>query len=437
MIGDGLVGGGELRLLGEIRKQLGISTREHERVLARLSEEERDLFSQEGSTTVEQRAQLEGYKTALTEALLRRAGEREIVELRRAFGIEPKAHEALLARLRSSSGPLLEKTRHHLQRALKFRDQISVLGEDRNDARGFLAYLLAKAKDSAVERALELVEITCDTESVEALRPGLIAGDPETRQETAGQLVELCEGHDDLAEVLKSVLVEPPSSDEEPDSEALAALFASSFSSSDPYLRAASVWAAVNELGTEAGEVVAGAIKDPHALVKETAVHSARHILKIAEDEIQGSENSAPSSKSEVASTAPRDGANDTTLAALWSTIGASSEAKFESFATVEKMIFLRGVPLFEDLDPEDLHDLSLLTEDQTFEPPEALCEEGKVDSHDLFILVEGRAVVTVRSRDGSEESERTLGELEPGEVIGELSLLDGSPPQRHSPAAR
>ena len=44
MIADGLVGPGELRLLEGVRRQLGISEREHERILARLSEEERHLF---------------------------------------------------------------------------------------------------------------------------------------------------------------------------------------------------------------------------------------------------------------------------------------------------------------------------------------------------------------------------------------------------------
>ena len=47
MIADGLVRKGELRLLEGVRRQLGISEREHEKVLARLSEEERDLFEQD------------------------------------------------------------------------------------------------------------------------------------------------------------------------------------------------------------------------------------------------------------------------------------------------------------------------------------------------------------------------------------------------------
>ena len=45
MIADGLVGPGELRLLEGVRRQLGISEREHEQILARLSEEERLLFA--------------------------------------------------------------------------------------------------------------------------------------------------------------------------------------------------------------------------------------------------------------------------------------------------------------------------------------------------------------------------------------------------------
>jgi hypothetical protein len=71
MIVDGLVGPGELRLLEGVRRQLGISEREHERILARLSAEERHLFQPGNEASIESRAQQAGFERALAEAMLR------------------------------------------------------------------------------------------------------------------------------------------------------------------------------------------------------------------------------------------------------------------------------------------------------------------------------------------------------------------------------
>jgi CRP-like cAMP-binding protein len=106
-----------------------------------------------------------------------------------------------------------------------------------------------------------------------------------------------------------------------------------------------------------------------------------------------------------------------------------SPDDRFSSLATIEKMQFLRGVPLFAHLDPEDLEDLGRLTEDEIVTLPQVLCEEGDVDADAVFIIVGGLASVVLRSRSASgEEFDREVAVLGTGEVVGELSLLDGSP---------
>jgi hypothetical protein len=117
ILADGLIRGGELRFLEEVRKQLGISTREHDKVVARLSAEERELFARVDAVTLEQRVQLNGYQTALSEALLRHAPEREIVELRRARGRPggPRCHigeDAGRVRASSPEGPQPGRSGH-------------------------------------------------------------------------------------------------------------------------------------------------------------------------------------------------------------------------------------------------------------------------------------------------------------------------------------
>jgi hypothetical protein len=141
VVADGLVDESEMRLLEEIRRQFGITPREHERIVAKLAEEERELFASGRVATVEERLQLETYRAALTEALLRAAGEGEIESLRRSFGVGVEDHRALVARLRSGAGPLLERARRELAEARRRREDRAAIaaragaGRERGAAR--------------------------------------------------------------------------------------------------------------------------------------------------------------------------------------------------------------------------------------------------------------------------------------------------------------
>jgi hypothetical protein len=154
----------------------------------------------------------------------------------------------------------------------------------------------------------------------------------------------------------------------------------------DPFLRAAAVW-------------VAGAIAQPWA----------RAVVEAG----GGDANSL------VRDTAKRAAAGP----------GAEPSPGFAGLSTLEKMQLLRSVPLFADLDPEDLHDLVLPATEETLVSPDSLCEEGD-EGDDLFVLLEGRASVLAVHRDeaGNNVGESEVAVLPAGEVIGEMSLLDGSP---------
>ena len=67
-------------------------------------------------------AQLDGYQTALAEALLRHAPANEIAELRRAFRISRSSHDLLLETMRVESGPLLSRSRCQLVRATRIAE---------------------------------------------------------------------------------------------------------------------------------------------------------------------------------------------------------------------------------------------------------------------------------------------------------------------------
>jgi hypothetical protein len=311
-----------------------------------------------------------------------------------------------------------------MERALAIQEDIETLGIEESRARDFLGYLLLKAQEVAVNLVLEFLEIAGDTERVRSLRTRLFGADVETRRTALEQLIEACKDHEAFVRELEKVIVERLPSTEGQSPEVVAELLQRCVSVSDPYIRASALWTAANEVGTDAGHLVASTLKDSHPLVRETAVHSARHILKLAEERVDGVENGADAQPTG----SDKSQASENALAALWRAIDAGEGASFSSFATIEKMEFLRAVPLFADLDPEDLHDLCLLAEEQTVELSQLLCKEGDVDADNLYVLVEGEASVVIKGADRSGETEHELRVLFPGEVIGELSLLDGSP---------
>src|SRR5262249_23670626 len=91
--------------------------------------------------------------------------------------------------------------------------------------------------------------------------------------------------------------------------------------------------------------------------------------------------------------------------------------------STIEKMIALRSVPLFDALEPEDLIRLAQSSTELWFTQGEALCQEGDLGD-EAFVLLAGE--VSVFKRDGSKD--RLVGVDGVGTCIGELSVLDAAP---------
>ena len=104
------------------------------------------------------------------------------------------------------------------------------------------------------------------------------------------------------------------------------------------------------------------------------------------------------------------------------------ARGRFAGRTRIARMQFLRGVPLFAALEPDDLLDLAELAREEELPEGQPLCEQDKPDSGDLFVILSGRAVVVVRGGEPGAERESEVALLGPGEVVGELSLVDGSP---------
>jgi hypothetical protein len=385
MIADGLVRRGELRLLEGVRKQLGISEREHEQILARLSEEERHLFEEGPTSGVETRAQLESYQTALAEALLRGAKEEEIAELRRSFGVSREDHETVLTWTRGASGELLSRARRQLERAQRLcRDLATIGATEPTAARVFLCALLSRARNEAVDRVLELLEIAGDAPVIQSLRRRLFSSDAAHRGPALKLLALACPGAEDMVSELEPLVsgASPLTGESDDESTALLRLMRDP----NPFLRAGAVWAAVGSESRSLREGLDQARTDDHPLVRETA------------------EQKADSSGTE------RQGAGHP-----------------KALSSIETMYFLHVAPFFAALDPGDLYDLSQFAVEETVAPPETICDAGDEGDDALFVVLTGRATVVGPGVDGRDD-ERAIATLARGDLIGELSVLDGSP---------
>ncbi len=83
---------------------------------------------------------------------------------------------------------------------------------------------------------------------------------------------------------------------------------------------------------------------------------------------------------------------------------------------------FLRNVSIFEELPERDLEKIAQLVTRKTFSKGNVILMEDEIGSA-LFIIMEGKVKVSRLDETGREVILSILG---PGEVFGEMSLLDG-----------
>jgi CRP-like cAMP-binding protein len=82
------------------------------------------------------------------------------------------------------------------------------------------------------------------------------------------------------------------------------------------------------------------------------------------------------------------------------------------------------SVPLFSTLDESDLALIVPLAHRRSFEPNQLVFAKGD-HAEDLYIVLAGRMRISVLAPDGRELAFRNVG---PGQVVGEIAVLDGGP---------
>ncbi|HEY6041691.1 MAG TPA: HEAT repeat domain-containing protein, partial [Anaerolineae bacterium] len=104
-------------------------------------------------------------------------------------------------------------------------------------------------------------------------------------------------------------------------------------------------------------------------------------------------------------------------------TMGGAMSETLKTLGTMDRILFLRQVPLFENLAPEELESIAELASERVFSTDEFLCRQGETGD-ELFVVVDGR----VRVEKQVEGITKTLRQLDVGEHIGELAVLREQP---------
>ena len=86
--------------------------------------------------------------------------------------------------------------------------------------------------------------------------------------------------------------------------------------------------------------------------------------------------------------------------------------------------IELREVPLFSEMDQQEVADIRAIMQEMKFRPGQVIIREGEMGEL-FYVITEGHAEVIIRDADGAE---LILHEVGPGDFFGELSMLTNEP---------
>ncbi len=94
-----------------------------------------------------------------------------------------------------------------------------------------------------------------------------------------------------------------------------------------------------------------------------------------------------------------------------------------QTLSTLDRVLFLRQVPIFANLDPEDLSRIAEIAGERLVHAGDYLCRQDEI-SDEMFVIVQGQVRVA-KTHDGTTQLIRTLGV---GNHVGELAALRDLP---------
>jgi hypothetical protein len=379
---NGFVTREEVQQLEALRSQLNIKKADHEKVMAALAEEERLLLSDPTKQiTAEKRLQLETYELALQNYLERllaadSADDHLIMQLRSEYRVTKAEHEVVLDKLLGGEKGMAARLAEEISAVERAAKTIQVLELAPSPTHNFLMYLLMRRRARAIESLMRGLSFTLEGEASRVVREGLSSSDDAFRQSVVEQLQASVAPF--IAERIVTSYRE--TAIREASMPTLTEMLAARTQSSDPYVRAISLYI-LGERSAASDEMLERMSNDEHRIVRETALHLKEHKGR-------------------------------------WS-IGTPRAR----LITIEKMVALRSAPIFSSLPPEELAELAQASADDYYDPNETLCVEGE-PGNEVFILLNGE--VKVLRREGTEQ--QLVSTEKDGSFIGEMAVLDPAP---------
>lgn len=459
MVADGLVTRNELVLLDSLRAQLGISDKDHQKMIGELSAEERQLFDPAYQGSVEQRLARTQYRKDLERIVVEAARQgaapasSTLEALRNERGVSPEQEKAALDEILAPGGPIatiyttelaaMDRLAAAAEATAPSADRqsdvaIQVAGKpgskDKTTDSASLSLLRHLAQRRAHEdavRALGVLAVLTKKPEVEQLRQAALgrgtlepsrlamldAVDPALRDPFVAiiQRLERDERTELKAEPLLALVGDPS-----PHLRASIAMLLSRFEDDasrgallkflddiEPLVREA----AVRALGAKSRltrDLLSKVLNDASPIVRHAAV---RAVSGTTSNEMPAID---PAILAQTTKGVGQSG--------VYATLDAN--AAMASLTTIEKMMLIRQVPIFSELDASDLEELASIVEERIIMPSKDLFKEG--DAGDaVYLIVKGKVRVYVG---GGERPETTLNELGPGACIGEMAVLDREP---------
>jgi NAD-dependent dihydropyrimidine dehydrogenase PreA subunit len=459
LVADGLVTRSELVILDSLRAQLGISDKDHAKIVGELSAEERQLFDPAYRGSVEQRLAKQQYRKDLERLVVEAARlgasppAGTLAQLRAERGIDEAEAQAELAAVLAPDGPVAQMyadeltALDRLTTAAAAAHHGGVTATDQPGDSASLALLHHLARRRAHEhavRALGLLAVVTTRPEVEAVRAGAadrgvvqpamlapLGGVPDALRlplvEAVGRLAADAEGTLTTAPIL--AIVADPSRH----LRAAVAILLSRFDDADARGGLLALIddgevivreAAVRALGARSRltrDLLARVLADPDPRVRHAAVRAVSGASgSSAELPVLPAGMLTGSAIDPAAFAQTKGGVGK---AGGYATLDAN--AAMAQLTIIEKMMLIRQVPIFAELDADDLEELAGIVEEYRVEAGKDLFREGEAGDA-VFLIVKG--AVRVFTGGTADRPERTLSELGAGACIGEMAVLDAAP---------
>ncbi|MBA3392357.1 MAG: cyclic nucleotide-binding domain-containing protein [Deltaproteobacteria bacterium] len=453
MVADGLVTRQELTILDSLRAQLGVSDKDHQKMINELSAEERQLFDPTYRGSVEQRLKGEQYRKDLQRIFIEaaRSGSKPAAStleaLRHERGVTPDEEESELSRMLAPGGPIAALYEAELAEITRLVAAAEVTNHPGAGAAPSASLKVGEADSASLALLRHLARLRAHEHAISALGVLAVMTDrPEVEQVRAQASArgvvrsELLEMLDAVDPALRVPLVDALTRLERGGTTELAADPIIAISA-DPsrYLRAAAAVLLSRFDDDASRKRLEAMLDDGEPIVREAAVRAMGAKSRLTRD-LLSKVLSDPDPVVRSAAVRAVSGTTSSELPALNPSIFAQTKhgvgkpgvyatldanAAVASLTTIEKMMLIRQVPIFADLGPDDLEELATVVEERRIEPGKDVFREG--DPGDaVYLIVKG--LVRVFTGGDGERAERVLSELGPGACIGEMAVLDAAP---------